>query len=258
MSFRYLALLLSFAFAAVSAEEMPKVVWASEMKEWEGWKPDIVRLREARKEKPLAGYLYSEEVKWGSYHDEAICTLEDGRDMTADLNDFTWETLHGWKPGKKLFLCYDEARGATLLDPASGRCLFVRMITGKTGHMVHPIDAYVRSLEATTTYDMMSSCYEGSRLMRLEIDRCVKEVLALKHLPDVVRRDFILLTKVRLDYCEMQARFGVKAIHASYGSGTAAGPIGLEYRLERYRQALADLLVVYQEYMAFAEPQEGK
>ena len=236
------------------AAEVPKVVWASDSKEWDGWKPDIVRLKAAREQKPLAGHLHTEKVEWGGYHDPGIYSLKDGRDMTLQLNSFKWEEVSEWKQGRELFLCYDEERGATILDPESGRRLSILMMYGKDGDFTHPIDGYLGSLNGFTTYDMMSVSYEGTRLLRLEIDRCVRRVLALKHLPASQRSNFIRLSKARLDYCEMQSSFGAGAIHASYSGGTGAGPAGMSYRLGLYRRALSDLLAVADECKAYDEP----
>ena len=240
-------------FVGLNAAD-PKVVWAAECKEWDGWKPDIVKLKEARKVKPLEGCLYSVEVEWAGYHDPGVYSLKSGQEMTLNLNGLKWDEVSEWKPGKKLFLCYDEANGATLLEPVTGRRLTILMMYGKDGGFEHPIDDYLESLNAYTTYDMMSVCYEGTRLLRVEIDRCVKRVLAFKHLPDAQRKNFIRLTKVRLDYCEMQASFGVGAIHANYAGGTAAGPEGLSYRQGLYRRALSDLLSVAEECKAYENP----
>ena len=116
------------------------------------------------------------------------------------------------------------------------------------------IDEYLESLDAYTTYDMMSVSYEGTHLLRLEIDRSVKRVLALKHLPDTERKNFIKLTKARINYCEMQSAFGAGAIHASYAGGTGAGPEGMHYRQGLYRRALSDLLSVAEECKAYEKP----
>jgi len=232
----------------------PKVVWAAERNEWDGWKPDIVKLKEARKVKPLEGCLYSVEVEWAGYHDPGIYSLKGGQEMTLDLNGMKWEEVREWKPGKKLFLCYDETNGATLFEPGTGHRLSILMMYGNDGSFEHPIDDYLVSLNSYTTYDMMSVAYEGTRLLRLEIDRCVKRVLALKHLPDAERKNFIKLTKVRIDYCEMQSSFGAGAIHASYAGGTGAGPEGMHYRQGLYRRALSDLLSVAEECKAYETP----
>jgi hypothetical protein len=248
--FAYLAVSLLALFSAFAAE--PKATWASEIEEWDGWKPDIVRLREARKVKPLKGCLYSQEVEWAGYNDPGIYSLKGGQQMT--LHGAKWDEVSAWKPGKKLVQCYDEANGAMLLEPVTGRRFAILMIYGKSGRFAHPIDDYLDSLDGYTTYDMMSLSYEGARLLRLEIDRCVRRVLALKHLPAAERSNFIRLSKVRLDYCEMQSSFGAGAIHASYSGGTGAGPAGMSYRLGLYRQALSDLLTVADECKAYEVP----
>jgi hypothetical protein len=251
--FLFLSALLMIGAAELNAAD-PKVVWASEIKEWDGWKDDIVKLKAERKEKPIEGCLYSQEVEWAGYRDPGIYSLKGGQEMTLNLNGLKWDEVSEWKPGKKLFLCYDEANGATLLEPITGRRLSILMMYGKDGSFSHPIDEYLDSLNGFTTYGMMSVAYEGTHLLRLEIDRCVKRVLALKHLPDAERKNFIKLTKVRIDYCEMQSSFGAGAIHASYAGGTGAGPEGMHYRQGLYRRALSDLLSVAEECKAFEKP----
>jgi len=239
----------------------PKIIWAAEIKEWDGWKPDIVKLKQARKVKPLEGYLYSEAVEWAGYHhDPGMYSLKSGQEMALDLDGLKWEEVSEWKPGKKLFLCYDEANGATLLEPITGRRLSILIMYGKGGSFSHPIDEYLDSLNGYTTYGMMSVAYEGTHLLRLEIDRCAKRVLALKYLPESERKNFIKLTKVRIDYCEMQSSFGAAAIHASYAGGTGAGPAGMLYAQGLYRQALSDLLSVAIECKVYENPAptEGK
>lgn len=244
--------MLSAPWAVFAAE--PKVVWATDFKEWDGWKADILELRAARAVKPLKGYLHSEAVVWASAHDPSMFKLKDGRRLNVRLGDWKWEEILAWKDGRNFFLCYDEARGATLLEPESGRSLQVREVYGKDESPAHPIDDYLASLNAYKTYDMMSASYEGVRLLRIEIDRCVKEVLALKYLPAKERTNFILLTKVRLDYCEMQSFFGGGAIHRGYYGGTAAGPLAMHYRQGLYRQALDDLLELADDYVCFDNP----
>ena len=234
----------------------PTVSWAVEREgAWDGWKPDIERLRAARKKQPLKGYLYSEEVAWQAYHDICSYHLKDGRVLTADLNGWTFEEILSWGEGEKLFLCYDEKRGATLRDPDSGRWLQVFLVFGKdSSRATHPIDDYIASLEACSTYDMMSASYEGMRLMRIEIDRCVRRVLALKYLPEDERKNFIRLTKTRLDYCEMQGSFTGAVVHAVYKGGTGAGPSSMAYEQGLYHQALVDLLRRADEFKVFDEP----
>lgn len=228
----------------LNAAEPAKVVWATPDKpEWDGWVEDVVKLRAERKPQPLAGCLYSEEVVWDSYHDVNQSFLADDRVLSLEWKGKEWDTIYGWKKGQKLWLCYDEANGATLLDPVSKKRFPVSGVWKKTGELVHPIDAYLDSLDAYTTYDMMSACYEGRRLWRLEIDRVVKKVLAKKHLPKKVREEFIALSAARVKYCELQGSFGASAIHADI-TGTARGPMGLSYLAGIYRDAfrqLADL-----------------
>jgi len=250
---RCLSVFLMLApLALLSAD--PKVVWASDLKDWDDWIPSIMELRTAREVKPLKGYLHSEAVVWGSYHEPGMFKLKDGRTLTVRLNGWKWEQILEWKEGKKFFLCYDEKHGASLLEPESGRFLLVRMVYGKDRKLAHPLDDYLTSLNGYNTYDMLTVSHEGTRLLCLEIDRCVKEVLALKYLPAKERTNFIRLTKARLDYCKMQSSFGADAIYRGYYGGTAAGPLGMSYRTGLFRQALTDLLDLSDDYDCFDQP----
>jgi hypothetical protein len=228
----------------VGAAETATTVWATPDKpEWDGWVKDVVKLRAERKSQPLTGYLYSETVVWDSYHDVNQSFLADGRVLSLEWKGKEWDIIAAWEKGQKLFLCYDEANGAMLMDPSSKRRFPVSGAWKKGGDFFHPIDAYLGSLEAFTTYDMMSASYEARRLWRLEIDRMVKKVLAKKHLPAKVRQEFIALTAARVKYCELQGSFGASSIHADI-TGTARGPLGLSYVARIYRDAflhLADL-----------------
>lgn len=251
-------LLLGGAVGACAAEAAPKeegVVWASEPAGKAQWHVDVTQLRQARSGVILPGYLHTEEVSWGRYHDPGVYALKDGREMNVSLNGWKWEQVNAWPKGKKLFLCYDEARGATLLDPETKRWLIVRHIWDPNGKFVHPIADYVESLHPGSTYDIMSAHQEAERLWKLEIDRSVREVLALKHLPKDVRAGFIALTKTRLEYCRAQLAFGGAAIHADI-TGTAAGPMTCDYAASLYRDAFEHLSKVSEAYLAFDRPPE--
>jgi hypothetical protein len=259
MSLRLLVAALSVMAASfeLPAADQPKVVWLSDLKEWEGWKDDIAELKAARKHQPLSGYLFSQEVEWAGQQAE----LKDGRSLDIVGGDMiNREEIDAWKPGKKLHLCYDEIRGATLLDAGSRRWIRVRKVYGKDHEIIHPISYYLESLNAYKTYEEMSALYEATRLVRVEIDRCVKEVLALNFFPADERQNFVRLTKARADYCEMQSSFGAGAIYASWAGGSARGPLLMHYRYGIYRQALIDLLALADDYVAFERPipAEGK
>lgn len=231
------------------------VTWAVDPKEWDGWKEYVVKMRAARKEQPMTGTLYSEEVKWKEYHDENQSYLADGRVLNLDFQAFSWEKINQWPKGKQLVLCYEVGRGATLFDPETQAHLPVRHMFDKDGNTTHLIDGYISSLDAVTTYDMMSATHEGVYLWKVEIDRSVREVLGLKHLPAEVRRKFIELTGVRLNYCKMQASFGGKAIHADI-SGTAAGPMVGDYYYYIYRDACFALSRLADTYQTYDRPPE--
>ena len=96
---------------------------------------------------------------------------------------------------------------------------------------------------------------EGVYLWKVEIDRSVREVLGLKHLPEDVRKRFIELTEVRLRYCKMQASFGGKAIHADI-TGTAAGPMVGDYYYDIYRDASFALSRLADTYQVYDRPPE--
>jgi len=238
------------------AAEPAKVVWATPDKpEWDGWVEDVVKLRAERKPQPLVGCLYSEEVAWDSYHDLNQSILADTRVLSLEWSGKEWDTIDGWKKGQKLLLCYDEANGATLSDPVTKKRFPVSGAWKKKGEFVHPIDDYLASLDAYKTYDMMSARYEARRLWRLEVDRVVKKVLAKKHLPAKVRQEFIALSAARVKYCELQGSFGASAIHADI-TGTAGGPMGLNYIADVYRDAYRQLAELADHLRAYDEPAE--
>ena len=239
--------------AAEKAGDMPGVVWATEAGAGAGSTGDLEKLRAKRFQQPLAGCLYSEQVVWHEYRDVGQYKLQDGRRLTVDLNGLKWEQVNAWPKGKKLHLCYDESKGATLLDPESKHVLIVRAITKANGQFAHPLDRYLESLDASSTYDMMSANHEALRLWKLEIDRAVREVLGYPHLPKDVRAQFIALTKTRLDYCKQQVDFGGAAIRAEI-TGTAAGPMTGTYAERVYRDAYAQLVALAESYGAFKNP----
>ena len=241
--------------AAETASDLAGVAWATEAGAGEHWKGEVSSLRAKRFQQPMAGYLYSEEVVWHEYRDVGQYKLLDGRRLTVDLNGLKWEQVNAWPKGKKLTLCYDEARGATLQDPETKHVLLVRGLTKANGQFVHPIDRYLEALDPTTTLDMMSVSQEAQRLWRLEIDRTVREILGYKHLPKDVRAQFIALTKTRLDYCKQQADFGAAAIRADI-TGTAAGPMSGNYAERVYRDAYAQLVALADSYAVFKKPEE--
>lgn len=241
--------------AAEPKADLAGVVWATEVGAWDGYKADVAAMRAKRFMQPLAGYLYSKEVVWHEYRDVGQYKLMDGRRLTVDLNGLKWEQVNAWPKGKKLTLCYDESKGATLLDPETKHVLLVRAISKANGQFAHPIDRYLESLDATSTYEMMSANHEALRLWKLEIDRAVREVLGYEHLPKDVRARFIALTKARLDYCKQQAGFGGAAIRADI-TGTAAGPMSGNYAERIYRDAYAQLVGLAESYGVFKNPLE--
>lgn len=218
------------------------------------WAGELARLRAARKVHPVPGHLHSELVGWDRSFDAGGARLEDGRRLQLAASPADLAAADKWAKGKVLLLCYDEARGATLLDPEKEVRLAVRHVTER-----HPIDDYLRSLRATySTVEHLAVNEEAQRLWRLEIDRSVREVLALPHLPADVRADFIRLSKARLDYIRLQSRFAAAAIHAAYPGGTIRGPASGDAAQALHRAAYFELSGLHDCYRSFAEPPAGK
>lgn len=217
------------------------------------WTQSLARLRAERKAHPIPGHLHSEMVGWNRFLDGGGARLEDGRRLQLAASPAELAAADKWKKGKLLLLCYDEARGATLLDPETEARLSVRHIAER-----HPVDDYLRSLAADSTVDMIAVNEEAERLWRLEIDRSVREVLALPHLPADVRADFIRLSKARLEYVRLQSRFAVAAIHATYPGGTICGPASGDEVRALYRTAYFQLSSLHENYRSFGERPAGK
>jgi len=215
------------------------------------WKDEIARMRAARKPQPVEGCLYSERVQWDRGHDSGGVSLLDKRRLMLAADDSQEAAIDKWEKGKILVLCYDEARGVTLLDPEGGLCVPVRSITDR-----HPIDGYAASLNAQTTVDMLAAGEEAERLWRLEIDRSVREVLALRHLPKDVRENFTKLSKARLEYIDQQGAFATSAIYRTYSPGTICGPASTEQVVALYRAAYMQLSGLYEYYRTFDEKPE--
>jgi hypothetical protein len=248
-STRHIWVLLALVVCSVSGWlylREPDVTWATDENGWDGWKKDVVEMRAKRTQKPMIGYLHSELVEWDGYYDMQGAKLLDGRVMHLDTTKLQFDIIYHWSKGRKLYLCYDEKRGATLLDAETLLQVPVRYVSDK-----HPIDNYITSLNAQSTYEMMSAGYEGIRLWCLEIDRSVREVLALEYLPADVRTDFIQLTKVRMDYCRLQSQFASGAVYATFPGGTIRGPLSADAGYTIYRDTyytLADCYFYYSSY----------
>ena len=244
----------SFA-APAEAPAADGVTWAALPSDYLGgwWQEEVEKLRATRVEKPAKGCLSSESVAWGRQFDPLGFELADGRQLGLEVSDEALSQIDTWVKGKLLTLCYDEARGVTLVDRATGNRFRVRSISGK-----HPIDSYLASLNPQTTPAMNAVTIEAQRLWRLEIDRSVREVLALPHLPAKVRAEFVALTKVRLDYCGRQSGFGAEAIARNYEGGTIIGPLSGEYAASLYRTAYLDLARLYEDYRSFGSATEAE
>lgn len=238
--------------AAVAVAEEP--TFAGHNTLVDQWKDEIARMRAERKPQPMEGCLYSERVQWDRGHDTGGASLLDKRRLMLAADDHQAAVIDKWEKGRVLVLCYDAERGATLLDPEGGLRVAVRHIEGGK----HPVDGYVESLNAQTTVAMLAAGEEAERLWRLEIDRSVREVLALKHLPKDVRAKFIKLTKTRLDYIEQQGDFAGSAIYRTYSPGTICGPATSEEVVALHRRAALDLSRLYECYRSFAEEPEPR
>lgn len=236
--------ILMFGLAAVAGGE--EVAWAGRNPLVDQWKDALARLRADRKPQPIEGCLYSERVEWDRGYDIGGAGLLDQRRLMLAVDEQQGAAIDKWEKGRVLVLCYDEARGATLLDPESGLRLAVRHITAW-----HPIDGYVASLNAQTTVDRLAANEEAQRLWRLEIDRSVREVLALRHLPEAVRQKFIKLSRARLDYVGQQADFATSAVYATYPGGTLCGPAAGDEIVALYRATYMQLSGLYEYYRSF-------
>lgn len=242
LSLLWIALVLSLAAQAEEA------TFAGNNPLFDQWKDDLAALRAARKPQPMSDCLFSERVEWNRGHDSGGASLLDKRRLMLLTDAKEEAVIDKWEKGRVLVLCYDETRGVTLLDPETGLRVAVRHITDR-----HPIDDYARSLKAETTVAMLAVGQEAERLWRLEINRSVREVLAMQHLPKDVRAHFIKLSKTRLDYIEQQADFATRAIYRTYSPGTICGPASSEESVALYRTASFELSRLYECYRSFAE-----
>lgn len=227
------------------------VTWAGNNPLVDQWKDDLAKMRAARKPQPMEGCLYSERVEWDRARDSGGAVLQDKRRLMLAVDEAQGAVINKWEKGKVLVLCYDVTRGTTLLEPESGLRVAVRHITDR-----HPIDDYVRSLNAQTTVGMLAVGEEANRLWRVEIDRSVREVLAFKNLPKDVRANFIKLSKSRLDYLEQQSTFATASVHSAYSPGTICGPLSTEEIAALYRAASFQLSGLFEYYQTFAEKAE--
>lgn len=227
----------------------PEVTWMSKLDEWDVWEQHVVELRKSREVQPPPGLLYVENVTWDMHEDMNGEKLEDGRYMYLATTNKQQDEVLAWKKGRKLQLGYDDKRGVTLFDLATSQRFLVRSITGR-----HPIDDYIRSLNPYSTKDMLTAGYEANRLWRLEIDRIVRDVLALKDLKDDTRKEFIELSHARAEYCLRQARFTSKSIYDSYYGGSICGPASYDAANDIYRDAYHALADHYSDYMSLDVP----
>lgn len=204
-------------------------------------------LRAKREMHILKGYLYSEEVSWAGHGN-----LSDGRRPVLMFGEVKWEEVDEWEKGRKLFLCYDEAKGATLLDKHSGKWLPVRLVYDKDMKPSHPIDSYLLSVYSLASLHVKAVAVEGMRLFRLEIDRCDREINALKHLPESQRKALARIAVLRKEYIDQCARFGADAFYNTY-NGTLTAELTLQYEVDLCRNALFDLAKLSEYYATYNE-----
>lgn len=208
---------------------------------------DLKQLREKRILIPIKDYLHSELVIWDSYHDMPGIQLKDGRYLRP-VNNINSD-LHGdllkFKKGRELYLCYSENQGLVLFDFETSLSYQVRGITDK-----HPIDDYVLSLLAVTTWDMFIVCREEERLWRKEIDRMVREVLSFKNLPAKARRSFLKLSEARINYCNAHSVFIDYAISERFNGGSFGGPAIASSRAQIFRDAYFSISRHYDDCIA--------
>ena len=209
-------------------------------------KRNIERMR-ALKIKALPGYLWSEKVSWKDYHDPGYFYLQDGRVLTLKSLQLGYSTTEKWQAGKELFLCYDEARGVTLLDPVAG----VSLPVIEVGEGSHPIDSLVAKLDPMNTYDIVQVGQESSRLWRLEIDRLVGLIREMKYLRGEKRDNFEKLVLVRLEYVHLQRQLAIDGLYRSYYGGTIAGPYAADYEARLVQRVYSQLSELYQDLVSF-------
>lgn len=207
----------------------------------------VLDLRAKREMPILKGYLYSEEVSWAGHGN-----LSDGRMLVLMFDEVKREEVDDWEKGRKLFLCYDEVRGATLLDKLSGKWLPVRLVYDKTMKPTHPIDYYLWTIYSSTSLHVKAAAVEGMRLFRLEIDRCDREINALKHLPDGQRKALARIALLRKEYIEQCTSFGADAYWNTY-NGMLTAELTLQYEVELCRNALFDLAKLSEYYASYNE-----
>ena len=208
----------------------------------------IVEDLRAKREIPiLKGYLYSEEVSWAGHG-----RLSDGRMPVLMFGEVKREEVYEWEKGRRLFLCYDEARGATLLDKLSGKWLPVRLVYDKDMKPSHPIDSYLLSVYSMASLHVKAVAVEGMRLFRLEIDRYDREINALKYLPENQRKALARICVLRKEYIEQCASFGADAYWNTY-NGTLTAELTLQYEVDLCRNALFDLAKLSEYYATYNE-----
>lgn len=206
--------------------------------------------------KPLPGYLWSKPFKWNGYNDPGVFQLEG--DISLGMYDASaaFRAQEQWKQGDKLFLCYDENNGVTLLDPASKQSHRVVRIQGHP----HPIESYIDSLEPYRTLDITTVADEATRLWEVELARLEASILAMKHLQGASRRMFEDSVKARRDYLRTQAELANLGVSRAYHGGSIIGPAVSGYeaslRADTYRQ-LANLYHELSSFNNSAEEDRG-
>jgi len=82
---------------------------------------------------------WSENVAYQDTHDPNAILLDGLRAVDVVYGELKWEDVDAWPKGKPLLLAYSAKTGTVLLDPDSGKRLWVI-----SGLKQHPIDAIVQ------------------------------------------------------------------------------------------------------------------
>ena len=127
-----------------------------------------------------AGWSYREEVRYqgvGSAKevDAGWVFLEGGHELYVNYTGIKWREVAGWKTGRSLVISYKPETGAVLLDPGTGRQVFIL-----AGSKLHPIDImWGRKFKAaSTTEASVQCCVDTGKLWDRELNRVYRFLLA--------------------------------------------------------------------------------
>lgn len=213
----------------------------------------VLAMRAKRKAQPLKGFLHSEGVIWERYEDMSGVVLKDGRTMQVDHKHPRLTEMLSLKPGSPMILAYGEEAGVVLIDPALGLSIGVINMTG-----AHPISSYLGSLDehSTNTGEIVDRFDEGTRLWKLEIDRCVREVIHASNVPINVRENFVKLSQVRREFIERHLAFTYSCVVARHGSGSMRCIDFAAYGCDLHADLACQLLVLRPDFTDWPAPSE--